>query len=108
MAGCAFNNKDIARKAGQKSRRGKAKMTLQKESIIDQFEKLTKDIEFKKKFETELKKLEGKDYFMTIGMLLEYIQPKLARTVIAGDPDSPVEHYIVIDAKGVMNARKDK
>jgi len=42
------------------------------------------------KFEEELNKLKGKDYVIAFSNLLEFHKPKLTRSTIIGDKDSPV------------------
>jgi hypothetical protein len=54
------------------------------------------------KFKAELNKLEGKDYVDAFLKLLEFHQPKLARTIIQGDGDNPVQStmtFILRDGK---------
>jgi hypothetical protein len=77
--------------SGNPSGRGKgneSKTTKQKKTIIDTFSKLIEDEAFQAKFEKELNKLEGKDFFATLSTFIEYILPKLARKEIKIDDDT--------------------
>ena len=43
------------------------------------------------KFMEEMMKLKGYSYINAYATLAEYVKPKLARTVIAGDKDNPLQ-----------------
>ncbi len=43
-----------------------------------------------KKFQQEIDKLEGREYLKAVQEMIEYFQPKLARTEITGDKDNPL------------------
>ena len=42
------------------------------------------------RFQKEMSKLKGKDYVLTVKDLMEYFQPKLARTELTGEGGKPL------------------
>ena len=91
-----FSNPKIARQAGKKSKRSLSKATIQKKSIIEQFAKMTESKKFQDKFQREFEQLEGKDFFITVTTLLEFIKPKLARvdTKVTGTTQKKVIYEV--------------
>lgn len=45
----------------------------------------------------EMSALKGEKFVKAFTDLVEFVQPKLARTFISGDPNAPVQHIITLD-----------
>lgn len=82
----AFNSETAANAGKLSSRKGKPNfLTKESREIVS----LIAQNNFEK-FETELKKLEGKDYCMVYLRLMEYHLPKLNRTEITDNTTAPI------------------
>lgn len=82
--------------------KGSAKRTSTKikEAIgLDGWENLCSYIktEGSSKLQEEMSKLKGKDYITAFSSLVEYVKPKLQRTTVAGDPESPLQMNIIFN-----------
>lgn len=60
------------------------------------------------KFVNELQKLKGKDYVYAMGVILEFVKPKLNRTALVGDPEKPISISVSREKAKEINKMLDE